>query len=82
MKLPKVLHFSDHNDGTSSETAPLFAMSGDGKNDVQIPMLFLFNKQGNQLREALRESPGGLRVYLGLKPMSMGKCFAERDVLD
>ena len=48
-------------------------MSGDGKNDVQIPLVFLFNRQGNQLKEALRETPDGLRIYMGVKPMSMGK---------
>ena len=51
----------------------MFAMSGDGKNDVQIPLVFLFNRQGNQLKEALRETPDGLRIYMGVKPMSMGK---------
>ena len=75
--LPSVILIShiitDHNDGTNSETAPLFAMSGDGKNDVQIPLVFLFNRQGNQLKEALRETPDGLRIYMGVKPMSMGK---------
>ena len=54
-------------------TASLFAMSGDGKNDVQIPLVFLFNRQGNQLKEALREAPDGLRIYMSVKPMSMGK---------
>ena len=50
-------------------------MSGDGKNDVQIPMVFLFNKQGKELREAIKETPDGLRIYLGLKPLSMGKVY-------
>ncbi|XP_053325737.1 ER degradation-enhancing alpha-mannosidase-like protein 3 isoform X2 [Spea bombifrons] len=47
----------DDNDGSSSDTAPLFQMAGDGKNtdDVTIPMLFLFSKEGNIILDAIRE---------------------------
>ncbi len=48
-------------------------MSGDSKNDIVIPMVFLFNQQGNQLKEAMAELEGNLQVYLGFKPMTMGK---------
>ncbi|EMP34450.1 ER degradation-enhancing alpha-mannosidase-like 3, partial [Chelonia mydas] len=47
----------DDNEGSSSDTAPLFQMAGDGKNtdDIKIPMLFLFNKEGNIILDAIRE---------------------------
>ncbi|CAL8308919.1 unnamed protein product [Lota lota] len=47
----------DDNDGSSSDTAPLFQMAGDGRStdDVHIPILFLFHKEGNILLEALKE---------------------------
>ncbi|XP_058524922.1 ER degradation-enhancing alpha-mannosidase-like protein 3 isoform X2 [Ochotona princeps] len=47
----------DDNEGSSSDTAPLFQMAGDGKDtdDIQIPMLFLFSKEGSIILEAMRE---------------------------
>ncbi|XP_067893537.1 ER degradation-enhancing alpha-mannosidase-like protein 3 [Heterodontus francisci] len=47
----------DDNEGSSSDTAPLFQMAGDGRNtdDVTIPMLFLFNKEGNIILNAMQE---------------------------
>ncbi|PIO40711.1 hypothetical protein AB205_0201590, partial [Aquarana catesbeiana] len=47
----------DDNDGSSSDTAPLFQMAGDGKNtdDITIAMLFLFSKEGNIILDAIRE---------------------------
>ncbi|XP_069794269.1 ER degradation-enhancing alpha-mannosidase-like protein 3 isoform X2 [Narcine bancroftii] len=47
----------DDNEGSSSDTAPLFQMAGDGKNtdDVTIPMLFLFNKEGNIILDAMQQ---------------------------
>ncbi|TTJ69858.1 ER degradation-enhancing alpha-mannosidase-like protein 3 [Bagarius yarrelli] len=47
----------DDNEGSSSDTAPLFQMAGDGRStdDVTLPLLFLFYKEGNILLEALKE---------------------------
>ncbi|XP_041064068.1 ER degradation-enhancing alpha-mannosidase-like protein 3 isoform X2 [Carcharodon carcharias] len=47
----------DDNEGSSSDTAPLFQMAGDGRStdDVTIPMLFLFNKEGNIILSAMQE---------------------------
>lgn len=48
---------SDDNEGSSSDTAPLFQMAGDGRStdDIGLPLLFLFHKEGNILLEALKE---------------------------
>ncbi|XP_062311376.1 ER degradation-enhancing alpha-mannosidase-like protein 3 isoform X1 [Osmerus eperlanus] len=47
----------DDNEGSSSDTAPLFQMAGDGRStdDVTLPLLFLFHKEGNILLDALKE---------------------------
>ncbi|KAG9351265.1 hypothetical protein JZ751_025157, partial [Albula glossodonta] len=47
----------DDSEGSSSDTAPLFQMAGDGHStdDIILPLLFLFHKEGNILLEALRE---------------------------
>ncbi|XP_014671067.1 PREDICTED: ER degradation-enhancing alpha-mannosidase-like protein 3 [Priapulus caudatus] len=43
----------DNNLGTSSSTAPMFAMSGDGSKDIFIPMVFLFQAESQILLHAL-----------------------------
>lgn len=52
-----IVSFSDDNEGSSSDTAPLFQMAGDGRStdDITLPLLFLFHKEGNILLEALKE---------------------------
>uniref|UniRef100_A0A4W4GHD5 alpha-1,2-Mannosidase n=1 Tax=Electrophorus electricus TaxID=8005 RepID=A0A4W4GHD5_ELEEL len=47
----------DDNEGSSSDTAPLFQMAGDGRStdDVTLPLLFLFHKEGSILLQALKE---------------------------
>lgn len=47
----------DQAQGSSSESLSLFAMSGDGTNDITIPMVFLFWKQGHDLFETLHKYP-------------------------
>lgn len=43
-------------DSTNENTA-LFAMSGDGKDDIEIPAVFLFSKEGDYLIAALHKNP-------------------------
>lgn len=71
--------FSDHNVGTTSESAPLFAMSGDGKTDVDIPLVFLFHRQGEALQAHLEENPG-LRVLLADKAKKIGTFHGSPDL--
>ncbi|XP_074655390.1 ER degradation-enhancing alpha-mannosidase-like protein 3 [Tubulanus polymorphus] len=56
----------DNNKGTSSSTSLYFAMSGDGKMDVTIPMVFLFELDGAQLLEAISSYPN-LQVRVAFK---------------
>ncbi|KAK7576581.1 hypothetical protein V9T40_012867 [Parthenolecanium corni] len=42
---------------SSSDTWPLFAMSGDGKDDVNIPVVFLFTQEAKTLINAVEKEP-------------------------
>uniref|UniRef100_A0A2D4HGB7 Uncharacterized protein n=1 Tax=Micrurus lemniscatus lemniscatus TaxID=129467 RepID=A0A2D4HGB7_MICLE len=66
--MEKIRFYLDDNEGSSSDTAPLFQMAGDGKNtdDITIPMLFLFNKEGNIILDAI-QSYEGVEVLLSDK---------------
>lgn len=48
----------DNTPGSSAVTSSMFAMSGDGNNDVTIPAIFLFYQDASQLLKAISESPG------------------------
>ncbi|XP_019876061.2 ER degradation-enhancing alpha-mannosidase-like protein 3 [Aethina tumida] len=47
----------DNVPGTSAISSPLFSMSGDGRNDVKIPSVFLFTQDASKLRLALAKDP-------------------------
>lgn len=70
--------FSDDNEGSSSDTAPLFQMAGDGRStdDITLPLLFLFHKEGNILLEALKEHRE-VEVLLSDKARDRGVAFAR-----
>uniref|UniRef100_A0A8C2AFW3 alpha-1,2-Mannosidase n=1 Tax=Cyprinus carpio TaxID=7962 RepID=A0A8C2AFW3_CYPCA len=70
----------DDNEGSSSDTAPLFQMAGDGRNtdDVTLPLLFLFHKEGNILLEALKEYRE-VEVLLSDKARDRGTDGAEEE---
>ncbi|XP_069686401.1 ER degradation-enhancing alpha-mannosidase-like protein 3 [Periplaneta americana] len=47
----------DNTPGTSAATSPMFAMSGDGTDDVTIPVVFLFYQDASQLLQAVGSNP-------------------------
>lgn len=47
----------DNSPSSSSDAAPLFAMSGDGTEDVNIPLVFLYSSDADVLFKALLEDP-------------------------
>lgn len=53
----------DNTLGTSAKSSPMFAMSGDGTDDVNIPLVFLFSGDAEVLLKALDDHPG-LEVVL------------------
>ncbi|XP_037548301.1 ER degradation-enhancing alpha-mannosidase-like protein 3 [Nematolebias whitei] len=49
--------FIDHREGSNSEETPLFQMVGDGESseDITLPLVFLFSREGAVLTAALEE---------------------------
>ena len=52
----------DNTDGTAAASSPLFAMSGDGVDDIKIPMVFLFMKESIKLIEVIT-NPSRTRLW-------------------
>jgi len=46
----------DNAEGTSAASSPLFAMSGDGTDDINIPLIFLFTEEARIFMKALHEN--------------------------
>lgn len=46
----------DNTPGTSAATSPMFAMSGDGTDDINIPVVFLFHEDAIKLFQALEQN--------------------------
>jgi len=67
----------DTTEGSAAGASPIFAMSGDGSQDVSIPMVFLFMEEAKQLLQALAENPS-LNVRLEEKPASQQSDFVPR----
>lgn len=47
----------DNVPGSTADDQPMFAMSGDGVDDVVIPVVFLFTREGDLLRKAIEKNP-------------------------
>ncbi|XP_062411063.1 ER degradation-enhancing alpha-mannosidase-like protein 3 isoform X1 [Sardina pilchardus] len=71
--------FIDHRDGSSSEETPLFQMVGDGvsTDDITIPLVFLFSREGAELISALHQH-GNVDVLLLPKERQLGKEKTEK----
>lgn len=65
----------DTTEGTAAATSPLFAMSGDGVDDIRIPMVFLFMEEAKKLLEFLK-SESDMEVTLEEKPVDVESDFA------
>ncbi|XP_065100180.1 ER degradation-enhancing alpha-mannosidase-like protein 3 isoform X1 [Paramisgurnus dabryanus] len=71
--------FIDHREGTSSAETPLFQMVGDGDStdDITVPLVFLFSKEGATLTAALQEHHN-VDVLLLPKEKQLGKEKPEK----
>lgn len=47
----------DNVPDTSADDQPMFAMSGDGVDDVKIPVVFLYSREGHSLKKAIADNP-------------------------
>lgn len=52
----KAVIVCDNVPGSSGETQPMFAMSGDGNNDVTIPVVFMFSVEYKTLGSAIAKN--------------------------
>ena len=73
----------DHTEGTSAENSQPFGMSGDSNPaDVFIPSVFLFKREGDLLRQHMKEQGGNVEVRMGAKPAKKSsKSFCDKRFL-
>lgn len=48
---------TDNVPGTAANDQPMFAMSGDGNDDVTIPVVFLFTEEAKLMKTAIENNP-------------------------
>lgn len=53
----KAVIVTDNVPGTSSDEQAIFAMSGDGTDDVKIPVVFIFSAEAKLLKNAYDSNP-------------------------
>jgi hypothetical protein len=71
----------DNSEETSYSSSPMFAMSGDGSNDVTIPALFLFGKEGRELVLAYNfDRKSDFFVFMGDNSVQRGLTGVERSL--
>jgi len=70
----------DTTPGSAAASSPLFAMSGDGSQDVNIPMVFLFRTEADQLMAAMIEN-NKLVVTLEEKPSYLQSDDQDQELL-
>ncbi|XP_028274016.1 ER degradation-enhancing alpha-mannosidase-like protein 3 [Parambassis ranga] len=73
--------FIDHREGSNSEETPLFQMVGDGDftEDITLPLVFLFSREGAILTAALQEHHN-VDVLLLPKERQLGQDKTEKPV--
>ncbi|XP_070787233.1 ER degradation-enhancing alpha-mannosidase-like protein 3 [Enoplosus armatus] len=73
--------FIDHREGSNSEETPLFQMVGDGDSteDITLPLVFLFSREGAVLTDALEEHHN-VDVLLLPKERQLGHDKKEKPV--
>ncbi|XP_027881581.1 ER degradation-enhancing alpha-mannosidase-like protein 3 isoform X2 [Xiphophorus couchianus] len=73
--------FIDHREGSNSEETPLFQMVGDGDSteDIALPLVFLFSREGAVLTSALEEHHN-VDVLLLPKERQLGQDKSENPV--
>ncbi|XP_076025284.1 ER degradation-enhancing alpha-mannosidase-like protein 3 [Genypterus blacodes] len=71
--------FIDHREGSNSDETPLFQMVGDGEptEDIDVPLVFLFRREGAVLTAALKEHHN-VDVLLLPKEKQLGQDKTER----
>jgi hypothetical protein len=65
----------DNNADSAMASSPMFAMSGDGTDDVTIPVVFLFSQDAWKLLNALTQDP---TTIVTLADRQLGKVYFIR----
>ena len=60
--------WSDNADGSSSATSQFFQMSGDGVDDVKIPVVFMYNVEGRAMLKSVKSNSNQL-IYIGRRKL-------------
>ncbi|CAN9504969.1 unnamed protein product [Ophioblennius macclurei] len=73
--------FIDHREGSNSEETPLFQMVGDGDStdDITLPLVFLFSREGAVLTAALEEHRN-VDVLMLPKERQLGQDKSEKSI--
>jgi hypothetical protein len=71
----------DHNLSLKSSNGVMFSMSGDGNNNVNIPLVLMFKDQALQLLNFLSKQPN-LIVYIGEEDFLKENFYQQIDYLE
>ncbi|UJR14516.1 hypothetical protein I4U23_001512 [Adineta vaga] len=71
----------DHNLSLTSSSGSMFSMTGDGNNNVQIPLVLMFKDEAFQLLHLLSKQPQ-LIVYIGDENYLMESFYQQIDYLE
>jgi hypothetical protein len=71
----------DHNTSLKSSRGTMFSMTGDGINNVHIPLVLMFKDEAFQLLHFLSKYPD-LIVYIGDKKYLKESFYQQMDILE
>ena len=71
----------DHNTSANSPNGGIFSMTGDGNNDVYIPLVLMFKEEAFQLLHLLSKQPT-LIVYIGDEKLFKESFYQQMELLE
>ncbi|CAF3510385.1 unnamed protein product [Rotaria sp. Silwood1] len=71
----------DHNISLKSSNGAIFSMTGDGNNNVHIPIVLMFKDEAFQLLHLLSKQPN-LIVYIGEEKRLQESFYQQMDILE
>ena len=71
----------DHNASLKSSNGAIFSMTGDGNNNVRIPLVLMFKEEAFQLLHALSHQPN-IIVYIGEEKRLRASFYEQLDYLE
>lgn len=71
----------DHNTSSKSPNGGIFSMTGDGNNNVHIPLVLLFKEEAFQLLHLLSKQPNVI-VYIGDEKFLKASFYQQMELLE